>query len=150
MSEFKQYQRKGISEMRDYVPGEDLTGVSVSDEDKKRETLDGGFIARNPVNHADQWYVSREYFEKNLIPIEKVSTVPGKETTFIERLEKEAEELSEKITALGKALDSDGFATKVGGYQYDLLQVQSYAMSTYHNILLTRLTDLKAKPVNQS
>lgn len=62
--EFKQYKRKGLSEMRPYVSGEDLTGVSVSETDNPE--TDMGMIARNPVNHADQWYVARKYFEDNL------------------------------------------------------------------------------------
>ena len=65
---FKKYRRKGLSEMRPFVPGEDLTGVSVSDADKalSEEEFNKGFIARNPVNHNDQWYVARAYFDKNL------------------------------------------------------------------------------------
>ena len=65
MSEFKQYRRKGLSEMREYIPGEDMTGISVSDADKALDTLEGGMIARNPKNHADQWYVAKKYFEDN-------------------------------------------------------------------------------------
>ena len=63
MSEFKFYRRKGFSEMRTYIPGEDLSGVSVSKEDTPES---GGMIARNPKNHADQWYVAKKYFEDNL------------------------------------------------------------------------------------
>ena len=66
MEEFKQYKRKGLSEMRPYVKGEDLTGVSVSDTDHPE--TDMGMVARNPVNHADRWYVARKYFEDNLEP----------------------------------------------------------------------------------
>lgn len=29
---------------------------------------DMGMVARNPKNHADQWYVARKYFEDNLEP----------------------------------------------------------------------------------
>jgi hypothetical protein len=33
--------------------------------------LVGGFIARNPDNHDDQWYIAREYFNKHYrIPVE--------------------------------------------------------------------------------
>ena len=66
MSEFKQYKRKGLSEMRPYVAGEDMTGISVSNTDNPE--TDMGMIARNPINHADQWYVARKYFEDNLEP----------------------------------------------------------------------------------
>ena len=57
------YRRKGYSEMRPYIVGEDLTGISVSKEDTPEL---GGMVARNPDNHADQWYVAKVYFEKNL------------------------------------------------------------------------------------
>jgi len=56
------YYRTGLSEMRPYVPGEDLTAISVSQEDTPEE---GGMIARNPANYADQWYVAKAYFERN-------------------------------------------------------------------------------------
>ena len=61
MNEFKQYRRKGLAEMRPYVPGEDLSGVSVSKEDDPLNDL--GMISRNPKNHADKWYVAKKYFE---------------------------------------------------------------------------------------
>lgn len=64
MVEWKQYKRKGLSEMRPYWPGENLSHISVAECDNPPEDL--GMIARNPENHADQWYVSRAYFEANL------------------------------------------------------------------------------------
>lgn len=71
MGEFKQYQRKGLSEMRPYIVGEDLSKVSVNPVDRPEE---GGMIARNPKNHEDQWYVAKKYFEDNLEPaVETVS-----------------------------------------------------------------------------
>ncbi len=58
----KLYRKKLLQPMRPYVPGEDMTGVSVSDED----TLElGGMIACNPDNPADQWYVAKQFFEDN-------------------------------------------------------------------------------------
>ena len=65
---WKQYVRKGYSEMRPYVRGEDLTGISVSKEDNPESDM--GMIARNPKNHNDQWYVSSKYFEDNFKPKE--------------------------------------------------------------------------------
>jgi hypothetical protein len=61
---WKQYKRKGLSEMRPYVKGEDLSKISVSGTDNPE--TDMGMIARNPENHEDQWYVARKYFEDNL------------------------------------------------------------------------------------
>ena len=65
-TEWRQYKRKGLSEMRPYIMGETLAGVSVSPEDNP--STDKGMVARNPKNHADQWYVARAYFEANLEP----------------------------------------------------------------------------------
>lgn len=70
---WKQYRRKGLSEMREYIPGEDLTDISVSKEDDPPNDL--GMIARNPDNHDDQWYVAREWFLKNFEPIEEQGKV---------------------------------------------------------------------------
>lgn len=64
MSEFKNYRKKSVQPMRPYVPGEDLTGVSVSPED----TLElGGMIAVNPSNPNDKWYVAKAFFEANYV-----------------------------------------------------------------------------------
>lgn len=62
--EYKQYKRKGLSEMRPYVKGEDLSKISVAKTDNPIDDM--GMIARNPNNHEDQWYVARKYFEDNL------------------------------------------------------------------------------------
>jgi len=67
--EWTQYRRKGVSEMRPYLPGEDLTGISVSKTDQP--PVPGGMIARNPQNHADQWYVARHYFQENFEEVER-------------------------------------------------------------------------------
>jgi len=66
MAEYKQYRRKGLSEMKAYTPGDDLTGVSISDADKLLPSLEGGYIARNPKNHNDLWYVAKAYHDDNL------------------------------------------------------------------------------------
>ncbi len=66
---WKQYKRKGLSEMRPYVEGEDLTRVSISAADRDNGLPKiGDMIARNPVNHDDQWLVAKKYFEDNLEP----------------------------------------------------------------------------------
>jgi hypothetical protein len=60
------YRRTGITELRPYVPGEDLTGISVSPQDTPQT---GGYIARNPFNHDDQWYVNATYVAQHLEPL---------------------------------------------------------------------------------
>lgn len=65
MSEFKKYRRKQIGEYRPYVPSEDLTGISVGDDDKKNGSPKvGDMIGRDPNNHNDQWLVNAGYFVK--------------------------------------------------------------------------------------
>jgi len=53
--------------------GGDMVKVSVSNPDKelaKEEPaiFEQGFIARNPKNHEDLWYVAKKYFDDNLEP----------------------------------------------------------------------------------
>jgi hypothetical protein len=63
---FKKYRRKQIAELRPYVPGEELDGVSVSAPDKEAGSpKEGDMIARNPKNHKDQWLVAAQYFADN-------------------------------------------------------------------------------------
>lgn len=56
------FERKGSVEARPYVDGEDLSHVSVSEV---HLPLEGGWIARNPDYHEDQWYINEAYFNKN-------------------------------------------------------------------------------------
>lgn len=56
------YRKKTQQAMRPYVPGEDLTGVSVNKEDTPGA---GGMIAVNADNPSDKWYISKEFFETN-------------------------------------------------------------------------------------
>ena len=67
MTEWAKYIRSNVAEMRPYVPGESLDGISVSACDDPPS--DHGMIARNPRNHADQWYVARRYFEENFVEL---------------------------------------------------------------------------------
>lgn len=69
---WKQYKRKGLSEMcplSNYV-GLDMSNISVSEQDRllSNEEFAQGYIARNPKNHADMWYVAKKYFDDNLEP----------------------------------------------------------------------------------
>jgi len=62
MSQFKAYRRKGVTMMRPYVDGEDLTGVSVSDSDIPAV---GGMIAVNENIDNDRWYIAEQWFKDN-------------------------------------------------------------------------------------
>lgn len=64
VKQWRFYHKHAITEMRPYIEGEDLTGISVSDGDEPKE---GGMIARNPQDHNDQWYIAPEYFNDNYI-----------------------------------------------------------------------------------
>jgi len=64
---------------------------------------------------------------------------------FLERLVNEEMELGKKIVGLNKGLQSDGFAEKVGNYQFELLNLQHGAMITYRRILNMRIKDLTPK-----
>lgn len=59
---WKYYRKTQTQVMRPYIPGEDLSEISVSREDTPEE---GGMIARDSVNPKDQWYVGKDFFKKN-------------------------------------------------------------------------------------
>jgi hypothetical protein len=74
---FKQYKRKGLSEMVSVTEftenGGDLSKVSISSPDHLLQThnpdeFNLGYVARNPKNHEDLWYVAKKYFDENLEP----------------------------------------------------------------------------------
>lgn len=70
MSEFQQYRRKEIAELRRIYLGDDLSGVSISAVDLEAGSpKPGDMIARNPKNHADQWLVTAQYFADNFEPV---------------------------------------------------------------------------------
>lgn len=70
MSEFKQYRRSQIAELREYEEGEKLSDrVSISAADLEAGSpKPGDMIARNPKNHDDQWLVAADYFRDNFEP----------------------------------------------------------------------------------
>lgn len=66
MTEFQQYRRIQIAELRTWEDGDDMTGISISVEDQKAGSPKlGDMIARNPDYHTDQWLVAAAYFAKN-------------------------------------------------------------------------------------
>ena len=58
------YRKIAVQEMRPYILGEDLAGVSVSERDTP-ET--GGMLARGADDGA-LWYVSKRFYEENYRP----------------------------------------------------------------------------------
>jgi hypothetical protein len=59
--EWKKYKKHKVQLMRDYVLGEDLTGISIADKDLPAE--EGGKIARDEAGN--MWYVSPEFLKAN-------------------------------------------------------------------------------------
>ena len=68
MSEFKQYRRTAIAEMRPYVDGESMADISVGDS---VFPIVGDMIARDPKDHTDQWLVKEGYFADNFAEMEE-------------------------------------------------------------------------------
>lgn len=69
MTEFKQYRRSQIAELRPYKPGDPMERVSISAPDREAGSPKAGdMIARNPKNHDDQWLVAAQYFADNFEP----------------------------------------------------------------------------------
>lgn len=63
---FTKYKRTQTMELRPWIPGEDMSGISVSLPDKQAGSpKPGDMIARNPRNYADQWLVAAAYFAEN-------------------------------------------------------------------------------------
>ena len=70
MSEFRQYRRKLIAELRPWRAGDAMDRISVSASDKEAGSpKQGDMIARNPKNHNDQWLVAAAYFADNFEPL---------------------------------------------------------------------------------
>jgi len=133
MTEFKEYSRKGLSEMTPFVRGMDLTGVSISDADKVNGSpTKGDMIARNPKNHNDLWLVAEKYFNDNL---ELAKTTEG---TFKERLLIEAQELATKTNGLNDFMRTKAFV-RLDRENKDLLYTQSRLMNKYLQVLGKRL-----------
>jgi hypothetical protein len=50
VGDFKNYLKKSVQPLRPYVPGEDLSGISLNQQDTPEA---GGMIAMNPENPTD-------------------------------------------------------------------------------------------------
>lgn len=68
MNKFKKYRRKGtalIIPFKDYKGQMDYLSVSEPDRNLSNEEFALGYIAMNPNNYNDMWYVSKKYFDAN-------------------------------------------------------------------------------------
>lgn len=55
------YRKKGVTPMRPYVPGEDMTGITIGAEPPAK----GGMVAHDIEDPNDLWYISKEFFDLN-------------------------------------------------------------------------------------
>lgn len=64
MGIWRLYNRKSIpAEMFPYIDGQDLSAVSIGDDDRDNGSpKEGDMIARDPSNHGDMWLVNASYF----------------------------------------------------------------------------------------
>lgn len=149
--DFKQYKRKGLSEMvpvTEFIEnGGDLSKVSISSPDHLLQThnpdeFNLGYVARNPQNHDDLWYVAKKYFDENLelSDSQKESTKNG----FYDRLLIEAQELAAKTNALNDFMRTQAFVD-LDRQNKDLLYKQSRLMNEYLQILGHRIELLGEK-----
>lgn len=140
---FNKYSRKGLSELTPFKTFVgDMTNISISEQDKllSNEEFELGYIARNPKNHLDMWYVAKKYFDDNLeLYIDKTTDVTE---TFTDRLVKEYDELKEKTTKLYEFLQTPNCHEIVSEKQHDLLKSQYSSMQNYLNTLFKRIKDL--------
>lgn len=64
---------------------------------------------------------------------------------FKKRMLDEYKELRDRFLKLDKALSSEGFAEKVGPFQYNMMILQYHGMASYMSALKLRLDDLNIK-----
>lgn len=68
MTDFAQYRRTQIAEMRPSTIADLYISISQADRDAGSPKA-GDMIARNPKNYADQWLVAAQYFADNFEPL---------------------------------------------------------------------------------
>jgi len=144
MSEFKKYERTGVSELRPYIAGEELllAGVSISKADMDNGSPRiGDHIARNPKNHEDKWLVSAKYVKDNLALLAEVGPEQEAPSTFKTRLADEIDALEQKLGGLATFLTTDGSKT-IDPEQLNLLRIQEKSMDTYLTCIKIRMDKL--------
>ena len=59
------FRKTAVQACRPYIPGEDLSGISVNDADTPE---DGGMIGLEK-DGSDGWYISKEFMEDNYVEV---------------------------------------------------------------------------------
>lgn len=76
------FRKRGSTEMRPYVNGEPLDGVSVGASDKVLlATKDPGGMIATGDNPSDQWYISQQYFGDHYEPAAEERSIVTARTT---------------------------------------------------------------------
>jgi len=123
--------------------GGDMNKVSISLADKilPLEIYEQGFVARNPKNHEDLWYVAKKYHDDNL---EEVTNV--KAETFMDRLIAERDQLSDRLLKLEGFLSNEAKATEISGPTQVAMLIEQYQhMAKYLNVLDQRIDNLATR-----
>jgi hypothetical protein len=124
--------------------GGELAKVSLSSPDHLLQThnpeeFEQGFVARNPKNHDDLWYVAKKYFDDNL---EEAEPPTATNETPLDRLIKERDSLQLRFTETENILDNSIDAIKKGDIQLNLMANQHSHMRYYLFILNLRINNL--------
>jgi len=62
---YTDYVKKGSQQMRPYIEGEDMAGISIGEG---VEIGPGGMVAVDSKNPEDKWYIPKNFFEENYAP----------------------------------------------------------------------------------
>src|SRR5579859_940997 len=104
--EFKQYRRRELAELRPYVDGERMTGISVSHVDQQNGSpKPGDMIPRNPKNHMDKWLVAAHYFADNFEPLVEFNIVDETSVGDIEPTQEQREIVNRQMTSLMRVVN---------------------------------------------
>lgn len=135
--EYQQYRRIQIAELRPYIPGEPMDGISISAPDKKNGSPKvGDMIARNPANHDDKWVVAEKYFNDNFAPAYGKPETPAGD--FYLRLKKERDDLDERLIALNSYLTNNPGRSRFRS----MLEERFRSMSDLLAVLDERICDI--------
>ena len=71
MTEYKPYRKTAIAWLAPWTPDTEMTGVSVSDEDRENGSPKvGDMISRNPDHHADRYLMAEKFFRESYEPVD--------------------------------------------------------------------------------
>lgn len=144
MTNFKKYTRTNIAEMTPWTIDVNMSRVSISQADiENGSPKEGDMIARNPINHDDQWLVASQYFKDNFTEFGKQesSTIPD----YQQRVIQERNDLKIKISKLSDFVNRDeDELVGINPSDIDDLKEQLHIMRKYYDILNKRIGKFSA------